>query len=58
MSMPTVPCIHCEHPIQLSDDVKVSEIVNCSDCGAQLEVVNDEPIEMIEAPEVEEDWGE
>ncbi|MEF2074891.1 hypothetical protein [Consotaella aegiceratis] len=56
--MRTVPCIHCEHPISIPDDVKVSEIVNCSDCGAQLEVLNLQPLEMIDAPEIEEDWGE
>ncbi len=54
----TVQCIHCEHAIPISEDTKVSEIVSCSDCGAQLEVIGLEPLEIIDAPEIEEDWGE
>jgi alpha-aminoadipate carrier protein LysW len=35
-----------------------NEIVQCPDCGVDLEVVNIEPIELAPAPEEEEDWGE
>lgn len=56
--MLTVACIHCEHPIEIPEAVKLSEIVTCRDCGAQLEIVNDDPIELTIAPEIEEDWGE
>lgn len=34
------------------------QITRCSDCGAELEVTNTEPVRLELAPEVEEDWGE
>lgn len=34
------------------------EIVDCPDCGVELEVVSLDPLRLQLAPEVEEDWGE
>ena len=34
------------------------EIARCTECGAELEVTNADPIRLELAPEVEEDWGE
>ncbi len=34
------------------------EIIDCEDCGLELEVVGVEPLELGLAPEEEEDWGE
>ena len=51
-------CPECEGAIDLADDVEMGEIVVCSDCGAELEVVGVDPIALELAPEVEEDWGE
>lgn len=34
------------------------EILDCTDCGAELEVVALQPLRLQVAPEVEEDWGE
>ncbi len=53
-------CPDCEAEIEIPDDVMVGEIIECSDCGLELEV------EKIEANQVEiqrlsiekEDWGE
>ena len=39
-------------------EVERGEIIDCPDCGAELEVAETEPLEYIEAPELEEDWGE
>ena len=39
-------------------EVERGEIIDCGDCGAELEVADREPLEYIEAPELEEDWGE
>jgi alpha-aminoadipate carrier protein LysW len=36
----------------------IGEIVECPECGAELEVVNNNPVTLALAPEVEEDWGE
>ena len=34
------------------------EILDCPDCGLELEVVSLDPLVLEAAPEVEEDWGE
>lgn len=34
------------------------ELVDCTDCGAELEVVSLQPLLVQLAPNVEEDWGE
>lgn len=34
------------------------EILDCTDCGAELEVVSLDPVRVELAPDVEEDWGE
>jgi alpha-aminoadipate carrier protein LysW len=35
-----------------------NEIVQCPDCGADLEIISLEPVALVLAPEEEEDWGE
>lgn len=32
--------------------------MECPDCGSELEVVSLKPLQLAEAPEAEEDWGE
>lgn len=49
-------CPECAAEIAL-DDVMKGEIVDCPDCGVQLEVIGKEPLTFDLAPEVEEDWG-
>ena len=44
--------------IELPADVEVGEIVDSPITGAELEVVSLDPVELEEAPELEEDWGE
>lgn len=34
------------------------EILDCPDCGAELEVRSVSPLVLALAPQVEEDWGE
>lgn len=53
----TGTCPECEAELTLQD-VEKGEIVQCAECGAELEVVNTNPIELDLAPEEEEDWGE
>jgi alpha-aminoadipate carrier protein LysW len=54
----TAQCPECEADVQLAADVERGEIVPCADCGAELEVVQRDPLELRLAPEEEEDWGE
>ena len=51
-------CIVCEGNIDISEDVEEGEIIECPECGSELEVVCIDPIELAPAPKEEEDWGE
>ncbi len=51
-------CPVCEADVPLEDDVVMGELIECPECGSELEVVSLEPVELDEAPEEEEDWGE
>jgi alpha-aminoadipate carrier protein LysW len=58
MEETTMNCPECDATLTLSNDLVEGEIVPCPDCGAELEVISVEPLELALAPEVEEDWGE
>lgn len=44
--------------IDVPADVEVGEIIDSPVTGAELEVISTDPVELQEAPELEEDWGE
>jgi alpha-aminoadipate carrier protein LysW len=48
----------CEAEVALVTGTEVGEILQCPDCGLDLEVVSLEPPVLAPAPEEEEDWGE
>lgn len=50
-------CVQCDAEIELAD-VEKGELIQCPECGVDLEVVNLIPLELDLAPEEEEDWGE
>lgn len=50
-------CPECAEELAL-DAVLENEIVQCAECGVELEVVRLSPLTLEPAPEVEEDWGE
>jgi alpha-aminoadipate/glutamate carrier protein LysW len=54
----TAACPECAAAVKLASDVEKGEIVQCADCGAELEVFEASPVELRLAPEEEEDWGE
>jgi alpha-aminoadipate carrier protein LysW len=60
--MPRGTCPECEADVQVDEDVDKGDIVECPDCGAQLEVVGLDPIELDlileEEEEDEEEWDE
>ncbi len=54
-----IACPVCGDMVQVPDDALDGEIVECSGCGAQLEVVKKEGAVSLKLLEgVEEDWGE
>ncbi len=53
----TAVCPECEGEGNVQDAMR-GEIVQCPDCGSELEVVSTEPVKLQLAPEEEEDWGE
>lgn len=51
-------CIECGTSLSLPDDVEDGEILDCGTCGAELEVIAVDPVEVDTAPELQQDWGE
>jgi alpha-aminoadipate/glutamate carrier protein LysW len=58
MTTTTATCVECGADTPFGENIIIGEIVQCPDCGVELEVVNLEPLEVALAPEVVEDWGE
>lgn len=56
--MAQVICPECGAEIELPEDVEENEIIVCSDCGVDLEVVSLSPLRVELAPMEQEDWGE
>ena len=56
--MSIVTCPECEAEITLEASTEVGEIIVCSDCGVDLEVVSLNPAKVELAPMEQEDWGE
>lgn len=51
-------CPVCGAEIELKADTILGELLECSDCGTELEVTKLNPFKVEEAPQEEEDWGE
>ncbi len=53
-------CPECEAAIDVEDDVEEGQTMDCPECGAELEVVNTNPVEFrvvsSEEEEEEEAW--
>jgi alpha-aminoadipate carrier protein LysW len=54
----TVECPECAAKLAVAPNVLVGEILDCQDCGAELEIRATSPVRVELAPQVEEDWGE
>lgn len=39
-------CPECEAEIDLEDEIEEGRMLDCPECGAQLEVVNTNPVEL------------
>lgn len=51
-------CPECAAEITMADDTLQGEIIQCPDCGVELEVMSLAPLVLEPAPDEEEDWGE
>ncbi|RLG58760.1 lysine biosynthesis protein LysW [Candidatus Geothermarchaeota archaeon] len=53
-------CPECLAKIDVPDDVLIGEILECPDCGIELEVckIEGRKVEVRIAASEEEDWGE
>ncbi|WP_435073718.1 lysine biosynthesis protein LysW [Halorubrum sp. HHNYT27] len=51
-------CVECGGELSISENLEVGEIIDCTTCGTELEVVEVDPPVIELAPELEEDWGE
>ena len=51
-------CPVCAAEVAVANDAISGELLVCEDCGAELELINVDPIELAEAPTAEEDWGQ
>jgi alpha-aminoadipate carrier protein LysW len=53
----TAECPECAGTVTLEKPER-GEIVECPECGVELEVTGTSPLTLAPAPEEEEDWGE
>lgn len=51
-------CPVCGATIARQKDMVEGELLECVDCGTELEVLSLEPFLLGAAPQEEEDWGE
>lgn len=51
-------CPVCGNDFEVDETTVVGELMDCDDCGTELEVKGLNPVRVEEAPQVEEDWGE
>lgn len=53
----SVVCPECDNPLDIdTDDVEEGEIIQCDECGTDLEIVSSDPLEL--APVDEEGYDE
>lgn len=51
-------CPLCEAQVELEAGTVEAELLECPECGSELEVLSLHPPTLAEAPQAEEDWGE
>lgn len=44
--MPTAICPECDEEVYVDADSEQGDVVNCDECGADLEVVGLDPVEL------------
>lgn len=54
----SVECPVCSAEITFENGTVEGEIIECPDCGTELEVKSVNPFKVEDAPMEDEDWGE
>lgn len=53
-----VCCPVCGEKTHIQPGLPIGKFVDCKWCGSELEIVSREPYTLVEAPEIEDAWGE
>ncbi len=51
-------CTVCGAAVTMDDGTMVGELLDCGDCGSELEVTGLSPFSLQDAPQEAEDWGQ
>lgn len=51
-------CPVCGGGVETGADTLAGELIDCPECGVELEVAKLDPMTLREAPQEAEDWGE
>jgi alpha-aminoadipate/glutamate carrier protein LysW len=51
-------CPECTKEVPVKQDARITTIVACPGCDAELEVIAADPVVFALAPQIEEDFGE
>ncbi|MGA8260616.1 MAG: lysine biosynthesis protein LysW [Arenicellales bacterium] len=51
-------CPVCGAQVGTDSTVVEGELIECADCGSELEITGIDPVMLEQAPEAEEDWGQ
>ena len=54
----TSECIICGAELNFTASLDIGEILECYECGSELEVFTVAPLVFVEAPTESEDWGQ
>ena len=58
--MPTGTCPECDADVHVDTDADKSDVVSCEECGAELEIVGLDPVELdiVEEADIDDDEEE
>lgn len=51
-------CCICGAEVNIGEGAVKGELIECAECGTELELVEVDPPRLAEAPSEEEDWGQ